>query len=102
MEPTTEPGRFMTLLDVSWDHCELLVIGFHADGGEIRARVTGDMNPGTGSTSKIIAEAALCLIQDCPDTPGGMWTPTATLGATLIRRLVDHAGMTFDLVDVDA
>ncbi len=78
---------------------ELLVIGSHAGGGEIRARVTGDKDPGYGSTSKIIAEAALCLIEDCPDTPGGIWTPAAALGTTLIPRLVERAGMTFDLVD---
>jgi len=78
---------------------ELLVIGSNADGGEIRARVTGDKDPGYGSTSKIIAEAALCLIDDCTDRPGGIWTPAAALGETLIPRLVDRAGMTFDLVD---
>ena len=78
---------------------ELLVIGSHADGGEIRARVTGDKDPGYGSTSKMIAEAALCLIDDCADTPGGIWTPAAALGETLIPRLVYRAGMTFDLVD---
>ena len=78
---------------------ELLVIGSHVNGGEIRARVTGDKDPGYGSTSKIIAEAALCLIDDCTDTLGGIWTPAAALGETLIPRLVDRAGMTFDLVD---
>ena len=81
---------------------ELLVIGTHADGGEIRARVTGDRDPGYGSTSKIIAEAALSLIEDCTDTPGGIWTPAAALGATLIPRLVDRAGMTFELLDAGA
>ena len=81
---------------------ELLVIGSHADGGEIRVRVTGDKDPGYGSTSKIIAEAALCLIEDCSDTPGGIWTPAAALGETLIPRLVERAGLTFDLVDVGA
>ena len=78
---------------------ELLVIGSHVNGGEIRARVTGDKDPGYGSTSKIIAEAALCLIDDCAATAGGIWTPAAALGETLIPRLVDRAGMTFDLVD---
>lgn len=79
----------------------LLLIGTHADGGEIRARVTGDKDPGYGSTSKIIAEAALCLIDDCQDTPGGLWTPAAALGEALIPRLVERAGMTFDLVEGD-
>ena len=37
------------------------------DEGSIEARVTGDMDPGYGSTSKMIAESALCLIQDCED-----------------------------------
>jgi short subunit dehydrogenase-like uncharacterized protein len=78
---------------------ELLLIGSHADGGEIRARVTGDKDPGYGSTSKIISEAALCLIDDCTETPGGIWTPAAALGETLIPRLVDRAGLTFDIVD---
>ena len=78
---------------------ELLVVGSHADGGEIRARVAGDMDPGYGSTSKIIAEAALHLIDDCAETPGGIWTPAAGLGETLVPRLVERAGMTFDLVD---
>ncbi len=80
----------------------LLLIGSHADGGEIRARVTGDKDPGYGSTSKIIAEAALCLIDECVGTPGGIWTPAAAFGDTLIPRLVDRSGLTFDLIDVDA
>ena len=81
---------------------ELLLIGSHADGGEIRARVTGDKDPGYGSTSKMIAEAAICLIDDCADTRGGIWTPAAAFGDTLIARLVERAGMTFDLVGGDA
>ena len=81
---------------------ELLMIGSHTDGGEIRTRVTGDRDPGYGSTSKIIAEAALCLINDCTDTPGGIWTPAAALGETLIPRLVDRAGMTFEVLDTGA
>ncbi|MEO1056506.1 MAG: saccharopine dehydrogenase NADP-binding domain-containing protein [Actinomycetota bacterium] len=78
---------------------EMLIIGTHADGGEARARVTGDKDPGYGSTSKIIAEAALCLIEDRPDVAGGVWTPAAALGEPLLPRLVERAGMTFDLVD---
>ena len=78
---------------------DLLLIGSHADGGEIRVRVTGDKDPGYGSTSKIIAEAAICLIQDCPDTQGGVWTPAAALGEALIPRLVENAGLSFDVID---
>ena len=75
----------------------MLFIGTHSSGGEIRVGVTGDKDPGYGSTSKIIAEAALCLIQDCPDTPGGVWTPAAALGEALIPRLTANAGLTFEI-----
>jgi short subunit dehydrogenase-like uncharacterized protein len=97
-----EPGEGPTSEQRETGGYELLVIGSHANGGEIRARVTGDKDPGAGSTSRIIAEAALCLIEDCPGTPGGIWTPAAALGEHLIPRLIDRAGMTFDLVDIDA
>jgi short subunit dehydrogenase-like uncharacterized protein len=76
---------------------DVLFVGTTADGQEIRAGVTGDMDPGYGSTSKMLAEAAVCLIQDCPDLPGGIYTSAPAMGHKLIKRLVDHAGLTFDL-----
>ena len=66
--------------------------------GSIGARVTGDMDPGYGSTSKMIAESALCLVQDCPDLAGGIYTPAPSMGEKLIDRLIKKAGLTFDLV----
>ena len=68
------------------------------DGGSIGARVTGDMDPGYGSTSKMIAESALCLIQDCSDLAGGIYTPAPSMGEKLIDRLIKKAGLTFDIV----
>jgi len=76
---------------------DVLFVGTTADGQEIRAAVTGDMDPGYGSTSKMIAESAVCLIEDCPDLPGGIYTSAPAMGHKLIKRLVDHAGLTFDL-----
>ena len=66
--------------------------------GSIGARVTGDMDPGYGSTSKMIAESALCLVQDCSDLVGGIYTPAPSMGEKLIDRLIKKAGLTFDLV----
>ena len=66
--------------------------------GSIGARVTGDMDPGYGSTSKMIAESALCLVQDCPDLAGGIYTPAPSMGEKLIDRLIKKAGLTFDIV----
>ena len=73
---------------------------FFADLGEesIAARVTGDMDPGYGSTSKMIAESALCLVQDCSDLAGGIYTPAPSMGEKLIDRLIKKAGLTFDIV----
>ena len=68
------------------------------DEGSIEARVTGDMDPGYGSTSKMIAESALCLIQDCEDLSGGMYTPAPAMGKKLIKRLTKNAGLTFDIL----
>lgn len=78
---------------------DVLMIGSHADGGEIRIRVTGDKDPGYGSTSKIITEAALCLIEECSDTAGGVWTPAAAIGEKLFPRLIERAGLTFKVVN---
>ena len=68
------------------------------DEGSIEARVTGDMDPGYGSTSKMIAESALCLVQDCDDLSGGMYTPAPAMGDKLIKRLTKNAGLTFDIL----
>ena len=59
--------------------------------------VTGDKDPGYGSTSKMISEAALCLTRDVDRdiTPGGVYTPAPAMGNALIKRLEDHAGLTF-------
>ena len=59
-------------------------------------KVTGDRDPGYGSTSKILAEAATTLMES--DVGGGFWTPATALGDPFIDALVDHAGLTFDLI----
>ena len=45
----------------------------------------------------MIAESALCLVQDCADLPGGIYTPAPAMGDKLISRLVSKAGISFDL-----
>jgi short subunit dehydrogenase-like uncharacterized protein len=74
---------------------DLLFLGEDAGGHALRVAVRGDRDPGYGSTSKMIAEAAACLLQDASDTPGGIWTPASALGQRLIDRLQAHAGLTF-------
>ena len=67
------------------------------DGETIKASVSGDMDPGYGSTSKMIAESAVCLVKNCEDLDGGIYTPAASMGKKLIKRLESNAGLTFKL-----
>jgi short subunit dehydrogenase-like uncharacterized protein len=76
---------------------DVLFVGTDAQGEELCAAVSGDMDPGYGSTSKMIAESAVCLITDCPDVEGGIYTPAPALGQRLIQRLTAHAGLDFRL-----
>src|SRR3990167_2828271 len=74
---------------------DLLFIGTGANGEQVRGSVYGDKDPGYGSTSKIIAETAICLVKDAADVPGGVWVPGAAMGQKLVDRLADNAGLTF-------
>ena len=76
---------------------DLLYVAIAPDGRQVRAGVTGDRDPGYGSTSKMISECAICLLRDTPDVPAGFWTPGAAMQHKLIKRLVDHAGLTFEV-----
>ena len=61
----------------------------------VHVSVVGDMDPGYGSTSKMIAESAICLVKECEDLNGGIYTPAPSMGTKLIKRLQDNAGLTF-------
>ena len=76
---------------------DLLFVAIAPDGRQIRVAVRGDRDPGYGSTSKMISECAVCLLRDTPEVRAGIWTPGAAMGHKLIKRLVDHAGLTFEV-----
>jgi short subunit dehydrogenase-like uncharacterized protein len=76
---------------------DLLYVAIAPDGRQVRVSVKGDRDPGYGSTSKMIAECAMCLLRDTPDVPAGFWTPGAAMREALIKRLVDYAGLTFQV-----
>ena len=61
----------------------------------VHVSVVGDMDPGYGSTSKMIAESAICLVKECEDLNGGIYTPAPSMGTKLVKRLQDNAGLTF-------
>jgi short subunit dehydrogenase-like uncharacterized protein len=77
----------------------LIQIGVLPDGSLLRGRITGDQDPGYGSTSKMLSECAVCLAQDDLDIGGGVWTPAAAMAKPLCDRLQRNAGIAFALTD---
>ena len=78
---------------------DLRLFGKTKHGETLRARVSGDRDPGYGSTSKMLSESALCLAADKLDVGGGFWTPASAMGQPLMERLTANAGLKFELVD---
>ena len=94
---TTQPGEGPSREERESGFYDILFVGHGADGQELRASVKGDMDPGYGSTSKMITEAAIGLLETRGTASGGVLTPAAALGERLIGRLERHAGLTFQL-----
>ena len=93
----TRPGDGPTREQRETGFYDLLFVGATGEGETLRASVKGDMDPGYGSTSKMIAETAVCLLRNPQAAAGGIWTPAAALGELLIDRLQRNAGLTFAL-----
>ena len=77
---------------------DLRLFGKTKNGEMLRARVSGDRDPGYGSTSKMLSESALCLAIDGLETGGGFWTPATAMGQALMDRLTANAGLTIELM----
>jgi short subunit dehydrogenase-like uncharacterized protein len=76
---------------------DILYIGSNDAGDTATVEVKGDRDPGYGSTSKMIAEAAICLSQT-PKGEGGCLTAAVVMGDSLRERLHNHAGVTFEVL----
>ena len=61
------------------------------------AKVVGDNDPGYGSTSKMLAESALCLAFDKLPENYGVVTPSIAMGKQLLERLRNNAGLDFKI-----
>jgi short subunit dehydrogenase-like uncharacterized protein len=78
---------------------DLRVYGADNEGNHLLVKVTGDRDPGYGSTAKMLAQAGLCLAMDIKkeDCAGGFLTPSTAMGHALLTRLEEHAGLKFIL-----
>ncbi len=79
--------------------------GTSRDGQSMQVKVTGDRDPGYGSTGKMLGQAAASLALDLHDKgqktgpKGGFWTPASVFDQRFFERLQQHAGVTFEVLD---
>ena len=75
---------------------DIAFTGTTAGGATITTRVTGDRDPGYGSTAKMLGETAVAFLDlDRAEVPGGFWTTASAFGDRLVERLEAHAGVRF-------
>jgi short subunit dehydrogenase-like uncharacterized protein len=92
-----QPGDGPTQEERENGNYDALFAGQNCEGELMISSVQGDRDPGYGSTSKMLAEAAICLLENPTIASGGLWTPAAAMGQALIDRLHAHAGLTFQI-----
>jgi short subunit dehydrogenase-like uncharacterized protein len=90
-----KPGEGPSKAEREAGFYDLLFVGSNEAGKSLRVSVSAKLDPGYGSTSRMIAETALCLLKDASDTQGGIWTTAPAMGDKLIKRLTENAGLTF-------
>jgi len=69
-------------------------------GEEITVKVSGDRDPGYGSTSRMLAQAGISLCREVrrEEKGGGFWTPATVFDQRLLDRLQTHAGLEFKVL----
>ncbi len=92
-----KPGEGPTPEERDNGFYDVLFIGEYEDGKTLRYGVNGRYDPGYGSTSRMLAETGIALL-DC-EAAGGVATPGALLGEALVQRLQDHAEISFAVED---
>ena len=77
---------------------DVRVHGRDDQGNQLMVKVTGDRDPGYGSTAKMLGQAGLCLALDIKkeDRAGGFLTPSVAMGNALLERLEAHSGLAFE------
>lgn len=90
-----QPGEGPSKEERESGNYDVLFAGSNSAGESVRVSVQGDKDPGYGSTSKMIAESAVCLLLNRNTPLVGISTPAAALGDVLLARLQENAGLTF-------
>lgn len=94
-----QPGEGPTPEQRARGHFVVRLLAESEDGSvKLRGRVEDRRDPGYGSTSVMLSQAALCLARDPLTSEGGVLTPASAMGDALLARL-RAAGMTFLVED---
>lgn len=99
-----KPGEGSSLEEQRSGCFDLRFIGKSDAGQTLRVKVTGDRDPGYGSTGKMLGQAALSLALDHQKDgkqtgrKGGFWTPATMFDDRYIARLEQHAGIGFEVI----
>jgi short subunit dehydrogenase-like uncharacterized protein len=96
-DPGLQPGEGPTREEREAGHYDIVFRGEDPDGDVVEVEVAADLDPGYGSTSRIIGEAALCLADTTG--PGGCLTPAVAMGSDLVDRLRNHAGVRINVLE---
>ncbi|WBQ11782.1 saccharopine dehydrogenase NADP-binding domain-containing protein [Hyphomonadaceae bacterium BL14] len=100
-ENPPKPGEGPSRAERDAGHYQIMFTGEMTNGARLTAVAGGDLDPGYGSTSRMISECALALAGDVSReaTPGGVWTPAPALREAGIARLTGKAGLYFRIED---
>lgn len=90
-----KPGEGPTREERENGFYDLLFIGEWPDGKQLKYAVKGKFDPGYGSTSRMLGETGMALLES--DAEGGVGTPGSFLGEDLVGRLRKRAHLTFEI-----
>ncbi len=90
-----KPGEGPTKQERENGFYDVVFVAEMPDGARLQYSVKGRYDPGYGSTSRMLAETGIALLS--LDRAGGIGTPGAFLGEELVKRLEEHAELTFAL-----
>jgi short subunit dehydrogenase-like uncharacterized protein len=95
------PGEGPSPEDQKNGYYDLRFYGSTAKGKTLLCKVTGDRDPGYGSTAKMLGQASICLARDIDknEVGGGLLTPASCFGNTLIERLKAYSGLSFSVIE---
>ena len=95
------PGEGPSPEDQAKGFFDLRFYGSTPKGKTLLCKVTGDRDPGYGSTGKMLGQASICLARDIKksDVGGGLLTPASCFGDTLIERLKAYSGLSFSVIE---